>query len=166
MKTDPKLLENQREKQALLFKDQIHNQRIIAKDIMIQPVILYLDDTIETILEKLQSEEVNHCIVIGENKKFIWEVTDEMLLKIIAHHSVHEPLVKILDIGYKRGINYTHTRDYVKKHKNTVLESTPLFDIMKLIDKKWFQFIPVVDGNKNVVGLITPSCILRFILNR
>lgn len=164
MKFTKKALKDMRERQAMFMESQFEHKKITAEDVMIRPIFLYLEDDIETILEKLQSEEINYCIVVDEEKHFIGEISDEMLLKIIAHTSANEPLVKILDIWYKRGINYTHTRDYVKKHKNTVTVDTPLYDIMKLIDKKWFQFIPVVDKEKQVIWVITPSSILRFVL--
>ncbi len=158
-------LKNIRRKKAFWLKGKFEHNKILAEDVMTRPIFLYIDDTIETILGKLQTEEVDYCIVVDENKKFVWEVTDEMLLKIIAHAAVNEPLVEILDIGYKRWINHTQTKDYIRKHKNTVYSETPFFDIMKLIDKKWFQYIPVIDKDKKVIGVITPSSILRFILH-
>lgn len=166
MELNKKWLKTLRQQQSFLFEWKLGNKKIIASELMIQPIYLRLNDTIEVILNKLQSEEINYCIVVDDDRKFIWGITDEMLLKIIAHTSINEPLVKILDIWYKRGINYTHAKDYVKKHKNTVTAQTPLYDIMKLIDKKWFQFIPVVDEEKKVIWLITPSSVLRFIFNR
>jgi predicted transcriptional regulator len=166
MKITKKNLENIREKQALLLDTHYSPKRIYAKDIMIMPTFLYLDDDIESILRKLRSEEINYCVVVDEKKQFIWEVTDEMLLNIIAKTSVNEPLVKILDIGYKRGVNYSSTKDYVKRHKNVIAEDTPLYDIMMLIHKKWFQFIPVVNKEKKVIWLITPSSILKFIIGK
>lgn len=161
-----KWLKKLRTKQALLLEGQFEHGKVFAKDVMINPTFLHLDDNIEIILEKLKSEEINYCIVVDNYKKFIWEVTDEMLLKIIAHTSSNEPLCEILDIGYKRWINYTNTKDYVKKHKNIVTEWTTLFEIMKLIDKKGFQFIPVVDDEKKIIWVITPSSIIKFIISR
>lgn len=166
MEFTKKAFKDLRERQAIFMDSQFEHKKITAEDVMIRPIFLYLEDDIEAILEKLQSEEINYCIVVDEEKHFIGEISDEMLLKIIAHTSVNEPLVKILDIWYKRGINYTHTRDYVKKHKNIITKETPLYEIMKLIDKKWFQFIPVVDEEKKVIWLITPSSILRFVLEK
>jgi len=167
MKPSKKNLANLRWEQAISLKKHLgDHERILAKDLMIQPIFLYENDDIDTILWKLQMEDVNCCIVVDEHRKFVWELTDEILLKIIARTSVNEPLVKILDVGYKRWINYTHAKDYVHKHKHFVYETTPLFEIMKFIDKKWFQYIPVLDREKSVVWLITPSSVLRFLLNR
>lgn len=164
MEFTKKAFKGLRERQAMLMESQFERKKFTAEDVMIRPIFLYLEDDIETILEKLQSEEINYCVVVDEENHFIGEISDEMLLKIIANTSVNEPLVKILDIWYKRSINYTHTRDYVKKHKNIITKETSLYEIMKLIDKKWFQFIPVVDEEKKVIWLITPSSILKFVL--
>lgn len=150
----------------MLLKAPLNRKKTTAEDVMISPIFLYLEDTIETILTKLQSEEINYCVVVDENNHFIGEISDDMLLKIIAHASLNEPLVKILDIGYKRSINNTRAKDYVKKHKYIISQDAPLYEIMKLIDNKWLQFIPVVDQAKKVVWLITPSSILRFVLGK
>jgi predicted transcriptional regulator len=133
---------------------------------MIKPIFLSLNDDIDQILWKLQSENINYCVVVDDKQHFIGEISDDILLKIIAHTSINEPLVKILDIWYRRGINFTHSKDYVKRHKNIVEEHTPIFDIMQLIDKKNIQFIPVINWQKQVVWVITPSSILKFVLNR
>lgn len=136
MEFTKKAFKGLRERQAMLMESQFERKKFTAEDVMIRPIFLYLEDDIETILEKLQSEEINYCVVVDEENHFIGEISDEMLLKIIANTSVNEPLVKILDIGYRRGINYTHTRNYVKKHKNIITKETSLYEIMKLIDKK------------------------------
>lgn len=167
MEINKQSIKKLREKQAFfLYELNGKQKRITAKDVMITPIFLELEDTVETILEKLQSEEINYCVVVDKDKKFVWEITDEMLLKIIAKTSVKEPLVKFLDIWYKRGINYTHTKDFVKKHKKTIKKETPLFEIMNLINKKWYQFIPVTNEEKKVIWLITPSSILKFVLRK
>lgn len=155
-----------RAKQALFLHDETWSDKIVAKDVMIKPIFLFLDDDIDQVLWKLQSESINYCVVVDQNYHFIGEISDDILLKIIAHTSINEPLVKILDIWYRRWINFTHTKDYVKKHKNIVEEQTPIYEIMKLIDKKHIQFIPVIDEEKKVIWLITPSSILRFILEK
>ena len=84
------------ERQAMFIDSEFEHERIVAQDIMIKPILLYLEDDIEDILEKLQSEEINYCIVVDKNKHFVGDISDEMLLKIIAHTSINEPLVKVL----------------------------------------------------------------------
>ncbi|AHB41003.1 hypothetical protein P148_SR1C00001G0196 [candidate division SR1 bacterium RAAC1_SR1_1] len=155
-----------RAKESYFMKKFADYPQITAKDIMIKPIFLYEDDDIETILGKLKAEDINYCIVVDKENKFLGEIKDEDIIKIIAHSSVNEPLVEILDIGYKRSINYTSTKDYLKKYDNIVQEDTRLFDIMKIIDKKGYHYIPVINIEKKVVGLITPSSILRFIVKR
>ena len=159
-------LKKLRTEEAVIMKKQLNCHETTACDVMIKPIFLYENDDIETITNKLKKENNNYCIVIDENNKFLWEVTVESLIKIIAHSSINEPLVKILDIGYKRWINFTSTKDYIKIHKNTVHKDANLLKIMKLIDKEGFQYIPVIDKEKKVVGIITPSSILRFVINR
>ena len=98
MEFTKKAFKGLRERQAMLMESQFERKKFTAEDVMIRPIFLYLEDDIETILEKLQSEEINYCVVVDEENHFIGEISDEMLLKIIANISVNEPLVKILDI--------------------------------------------------------------------
>lgn len=98
MEFTKKAFRDLRERQTMFIESKFEHKKVTAEDVMIKPIFLYLEDNIETILEKLKSEEINYCMVVNEEKHFIGEISDEMLLKIIAHTSVNEPLVKLLDI--------------------------------------------------------------------
>jgi len=61
-----------RERQAMLMESQFERKKFTAEDVMIRPIFLYLEDDIETILEKLQSEEINYCVVVDEEAPFLF----------------------------------------------------------------------------------------------
>jgi osmoprotectant transport system ATP-binding protein len=152
-----------REEEAEYIEETMPHKKIKVKDAMIKPIILHQDDEIETIIKKLKNEKHNYCIVVDDNENFLGEISIEKLIKLIAHNSINEPLVKILDIGFKRKINYTTAKDHIKKHKNFVYEDNSILDVLKLIDKRNSKYIPVLNNEKKVVGLITPSSLLNLL---
>lgn len=149
-----------REEQAEYIESKLHHKQIKAKDAMIKPIILYEDDEIEKIIKKLKSEDTNYVIVLDKNDNFIGEISIEKLIKIIAHSSLNEPLVKILDVGYHRAINYTTAKDHIIKHNNIVNENDSILKVLELIDKEGFNYIPVSNNENKIIGLITPSSLL------
>ncbi|MFH1918182.1 MAG: CBS domain-containing protein [Nanoarchaeota archaeon] len=135
----------------------------IAKDAMIKPVFLYSDDNADTIIKKLKREDTNVCIVVTNDKKFIGEIGDEDLIKLFLHQVKYEPLVQILNIGYRREFLYKPAKSLINKHKSTVKLNDPLNKVIKLIYKEGFNYIPVLDDSKRVVGVITPSSLIDFL---
>jgi osmoprotectant transport system ATP-binding protein len=145
-------------------EDDIKTMKI-AKDAMVKPVYLYPDDDAVKIMKKLKQEDTNVCVVVNEDKKFLGEISVEDLIKFFLHQVEYEPLVKILNIGYKREFLYKHAKDLINKHKSTAKASDPLNKVIKLIYKEGFNYIPVLDENKKVVGVVTPSSLINFLQN-
>jgi len=137
----------------------------IAKDAMIKPVFLYPDDNPDTIIQKLKREDTNVCIVVTKDKKFIGEIGDEDLIKFFLHQVKYEPLVQVLNIGYRREFLYKPAKNLVNKHKSTVKLNDSINKVIKLIYKEGFNYIPVLDDNKRVVGVITPSSLINLLRN-
>jgi len=133
-----------------------------AKEVMIKPVYLYPEDSAKTIIKKLKKESTNVCVVVTKDKKFIGEIGVEDLIKLFLHQIKYEPLVQILNIGYKREFLYKSAKELTNKHKSTVQLNTPINQIIGLIYKERFNYIPVLNKNKKVVGVITPSSLINF----
>ncbi len=136
-----------------------------AKDAMIKPVFLYPEDNIEKIMQKLKREDTNVCVVVTEDKKFLGEISVEDLMKLFLHQVKYEPLVKMLNIGYRREFLYKPAKKLINKHKSTVKPKDPINKVIKLIHKEGFNYIPVLDKNKKVIGVITPSSLIDFLQN-
>lgn len=136
-----------------------------AKDAMIKPVYLYPEDNAKTILKKLKKESTNVCIVVTKDKKFLGEIGVEDLIKLFLHQVKYEPLVQILNIGYRREFLYKPAKELINKHKSIVKLDTPINKVIELVYKEGFNYIPVLDKNKKVVGVITPSSIIDFLEN-
>jgi len=138
-------------------------KKLTSKDVMIKPVFLYQDDNINKIINKLKREDTNVCIVITKDKKFLGEISDEDIIKLFLQQVKYEPLTQILNIGYKREFLYKKAKELINKHKSIVNLNTPINKIIELVYKEGFQYIPVLDKNKKVVGVITPSSLINIL---
>jgi len=152
-----------REEQAEYLDEQFSHKKLTAKDAMIKPIFLHRDDEIQIIIKKLQDEEHNYCIVVDEQKHFVGEISVDKLIKLIAHTSLKEPLVEILDIGFKRGINFTTAKDHLVKHKNFVYEYDSILEVLKIVDNNKSNYVPVLNDSQEVVGIVSPSSLLNLL---
>ena len=137
----------------------------VAKDAMIKPVFLYPEDSADTIIEKLKKEDTNVCIVVTKDKKFIGEIGVEDLIRLFLHQVKYEPLVKTLNIGYRRKFLYKSAKDLINKHKSTVRLNDSINKVIRLLYKEGFNYIPVLDDDNRVVGVVTPSSLIDFLQN-
>ncbi len=153
-------------KQTEFFEDTGKIPKYFAKDIMIKPIFLKKDDETKRILKELKNENINECIVVDNQGKFFGEINTGDIIKLFLHQVNLEPLVQTLNIGYRREFLYLKAKDLVNKHKNTVTLETPINKIIKLIYKKEFNYLPVVDKDKKVLGVITPNSIINFLRDK
>ena len=161
-------IKNPRKEQSLVFSspenDNPENNKT-AKEAMIKPVYLYPEDNAGKILKKLKKESTNVCIVVTKDKKFLGEISVEDLIKLFLHQVKYEPLVQILNIGYRREFLYKPAKELINKHKSTVKLDTPINKVIELIYKEGFNYIPVLSNNKKVAGVITPSSLINLLEN-
>lgn len=154
-----------REEQAKsMFSDE-NIPGLFAKDAMIKPVLIYLDDGVDKILKKLRREDINACIVVDKNKKFVGEISDNDLLKLFLQQVKYEPLVQLLNHGYRRGFLYKTAKDLLNEHKFFVRKETPINEVIELFFKEDFQYIPVLNDKDEVVGVVTPSSLINLLKN-
>lgn len=156
-------LKDARRDGAEYLADEEEIKKLTAKDAMIRPTLLYEDDKCKTIIKKLKREDTNVCIVVDKNKKFIGEISDNDLIKLFLQQVKYEPLVQTLNIGYRREFLYDNAKSLINKHKSTVKQDTPINKVIELIYKEGFNYIPVLDDKKKVVGVITPSSVINLL---
>ena len=149
-----------RKEEATFISETEDIRRLTAKDAMIKPVFLYPDDNTNKIIKKLKREDTNVCIVVTKEKEFVGEISNEDLIKLFLHQVRYEPLTKILNVGYKREFLYKKAKELINKHKSSVNLDTPINKVIGLMYKEGFHYIPVLDKNKKVIGVVTPSSIL------
>ena len=158
-------LKNLIKKQAELFNKEQRLTKLLAKDAMIKPTFFYREEPIEKVINKLKREDCGVCIVVDRNKNFIGEIDDEDLITIIAHTSLKDPIPQILNRGYRREIIWRKAGDLARKHKNIVLGNTTINKVLSLVYKRKKQNIIVVNKERKVIGVITPSSMLRLLSN-
>lgn len=156
----PTFIKKLREQQINSFLETESIRKLTAKDAMIKPVFLYPDDDADKIILKLRKEDTNVCIVVTKEKKFLGEISDEDIIKLFLYQAKYEPLAKELNVGYKRKFAYKTAKAMINKHKSTVSLDTPINKVIELVHNENFHYVPVLDTNKKVVGVITPSSLI------
>ena len=156
-------LKKSRTEQAIIFSETENIRKLTAKDAMIKPVFVYQDDDTDKIIKKLKREDTNVCIVVTKDKRFVGEISNEDLIKLFLHQVIYEPLTNILNVGYKKEFLYKKAKELINKHKSTVNLDTPINKVIELVYKEGFHYIPVLDKNKKVIGIVTPSSILNLL---
>ena len=152
-----------KEDEAMTISGSENIRKLTAKDAMIKPVFIYQDDDADRIVKKLKKENTNVCIVVTSDKRFIGEISNEDLIRLFLHQVKNEPLTKILNIGYRREFLYKKAQELINKHRSTVNLDTPINKVIELVYKEGFHYIPVLDKNKKVIGVVTPSSILSLL---
>ncbi|MBW2966590.1 CBS domain-containing protein [Candidatus Woesearchaeota archaeon] len=154
-----------REEEATFISETENIRKLTAKNAMIKPVFVHPDDDADKIMKKLKREDTNVCIVVTKDKIFVGEISNEDLIKLFLHQIRYEPLTKVLNVGYKRKFLYKKAKELINKHKSTVDYNTSINKVIELVYKEGFHYIPVLDKNKKVIGVVTPSSILDLLEN-
>lgn len=137
--------------------------RLYAKDAMIKPLLFYAEDPVKKVLDKLKREDINVCVVMDRDKRFLGEIADEDLVRVMAYTALSEPITRILDRAYNKEFTGMKAGDLARKHKNVTLENTPINDILKKVYRDSDQNIVVVKADGRVSGIITLSSLLRLL---
>ena len=153
-------LKKLREEEAAFISETENIRKLTAKDAMIKPVSIYQDDGADKIIKKLKREDTNVCIVTTKDKRFVGEISEEDIIKLFLHQVKYEPLTKLLNAGYKREFLYMKAEELINKHKSTVSPDAPINKVIELVYKEGFHYIPVLDENKRVIGVVTPSSLI------
>ncbi len=140
--------------------------RLTAKDAMIKPVFLDPEDGGEKIIKKLKSERIEVCIVVTKEKKFVGEISDKDLIRLFLIQVENEPLTEVLGVGYNRELKHLKAKDLINEHESTVDLDTPINEVVKLVYKEGFEYIPVLDKKGRVKGVVTPSSLLALLEDR
>ncbi|MFH1424266.1 MAG: CBS domain-containing protein [archaeon] len=154
-----------RKKDAVAISEIAGVGGLTAKDAMIRPVLLHPDDDAEKILNKLKREDTNVCIVVTKEDEFVGEISDEDMIKLFLHQVKYEPLVQLLNVGYIREFQYKNAKELINKHSSVVSLDTPINKVIELVYKEGFHYIPVLDKNKKVRGVVTPSSLIDLLQN-
>lgn len=157
------LLKKLLEEQASDLRDELNIPRLYARDAMTKPLVFRANDPIKKVVEKLKREDYDVCVVVDEEKRFLGEIDDEDLVRIMAYSALKEPITRLLDRAYNKGFAGLKAGDLARHHKNIVAENTPINEVLKKIYRKRHQNIIVVNKDEKVTGIITLSSLMRLL---
>ena len=149
-----------RKEQASDFALEVEIKKLRAKDAMIKPFFLYPDEPAEKVLMKLRKEHVNSCVVVTKDKKFIGKIGDNDIVKLFLQQVRYEPLVQELHRGYRRKFAYKTAQDMINKNKLVTGMNTPINEVIEMLFKEDFEYLPVINSKDKVIGVITPSSLI------
>ncbi|MBU3180894.1 ABC transporter ATP-binding protein [Clostridium psychrophilum] len=124
---------------------------IKAKDIMInKPVKSVGERTILQAIEIMKTSSVDSLLVVDENNA---------LTGLITLKQIRTTLRKDPDSTKK-------VKDIMQKELITVNDEDSIIDVLELIKKEDINFVPVVDNEKKLTGLLTKSSLLSILSNQ
>lgn len=114
---------------------------IKAKDIMNEnPVVADADDTLKACIDKMRDNKVDSIFIVGENRKL------EGLITIRTLQNVKNSNVK--------------AREVMNKSLFTIYEDYSILNLLQLVNDNDLSAIPIVDRQRRLKGLITPSTLV------
>lgn len=158
-------LKDLREREAIYFSKECDVEKITAKDVMKKPVILHSNDGNDKVLNKLKKENTSVCVIVDENEKYEGMINEKDIMKLFFLQVKSDPFVKLLNRGYRKSFIHKIASKMINKNSSKVTLDTPINEIIKLMNKKDYENIPVLDNNDKVLGIITPSSIINLLRN-
>lgn len=135
-----------------------------AKDFMIKDVIsLNEEASIKTLLEVLMKHKIGGLPLVDPNNKLLGIVTDGDVLRYMnpkAFISSYVTYIEELDETLKSK-SESPVKAIMKKKVVFVREEDELEDVLKLLASHHFKKIPVVNENREVVGVISRGDMIR-----
>ena len=135
-----------------------------AKDFMIKDVIsLNEEASIKTLLEVLMKHKIGGLPLVDPNNKLLGIVTDGDVLRYMnpkAFISSYVTYIEELDETLKSK-SESPVKAIMKKKVVFVREEDELEDVLKLLATHHFKKIPVVNENRQVVGVISRGDMIR-----
>lgn len=159
------ILKTLRKKETELLEENPDLKKLYAKDAMIKPLSIQEDTETKEILKKLKKEDKNGCVVLSKEKKYLGEITTKEIIQLFKEQVENEPLVEDLNIGYNRTFMYKTAKQILKKEKRFVSKETPINEVIKIITAAKSEYLPVLNEAKKVVGAITPSSLIKLLMN-
>ena len=131
---------------------------IIIEDIMTSPVeTVSMDDSVEKIRDVFERSHYHHLIVVGDRGECTGVISDRDLLKNISPF-LGKMQERASDLNsLRRRAHQIMTRQLVAVRRNTSLRAAARV----MLDHQ-ISCLPVVDANKNCIGIVTLRDIVRW----
>lgn len=131
---------------------------LVVNDIMTQPVeTITMDDSVEFIRDLFETNKYHHLVVTGDQGECVGVISDRDLLKNISPF-IGKPSERTSDLTcLKRRAHQIMTRQLVAARKNTSLRAAA-----RVMLDHGISCLPVVDSNKECIGIITIRDVVRW----
>lgn len=137
-------------------------KKLKVKDVMVDFKTVSPSMPINELIEVFEDEKTDAVAVVNEKNKFIGEIHQRDLLKLlvdprdISWDEVVGPFGRILDIGYFAST----VKDLMKTHEITVSQEDKIEDVVNLMFRHGLRIVPVVE-NEELIGMVTELEILE-----
>lgn len=99
---------------------------------------------------EIMTQTRESCVFIIEDLKLVGIVTERDIVRITANN----------DLDKDRTLAEVMTRDIITAR---VSEAQDIFALSRLLSKKQIRHLPIVDDRSNLVGIVTPQSIRKFL---
>lgn len=139
------------------------SRKLNAKDAIVRAALVSGQERPESILKKLKKQHISSCFVVDKDKRLLGQISEKDIIRLFLMQVKKEPLVKKLNLGYRREFLHMHAKDLVKRKGDHVLIDTPINKVIRKLALEHDDCVAVLDHEKRVVGAITPSSIIRLL---
>jgi Predicted transcriptional regulator, contains C-terminal CBS domains len=145
-------------------------------DLMIKDVILiHADDTIEKLIKLLAEKRVGGVPVIGADSKLVGFVSDGDIFRALMpkHQAIYDVYsmisavrLEITHDGLRNLLEGKVSNVMNRKHLYSVRSDNDLDAALKQMGRVHIKKLPVVNENNQVIGIISRSDIIRYIVGQ
>ncbi|MFD1849830.1 HPP family protein [Oceanobacillus bengalensis] len=142
---------------------------MLVRDFMIKDVyMLKEDDTIKTLLETLSKNKIGGLPIVNDYSQIIGMVSDGDVLRHISPKTYSSYLMfykeDLEEVIPHRGTD--EIKSIMKKNVVTLNQDDDLETALKILSKHHFKKLPVINGAKQVVGIVSRGDVIRKITDK
>ena len=119
------------------------------------------DDSIKKADNLMKEEKIKHVPVV-EGSKFIGMITERTLIEYTLRQ-IYDYDDEFGEIGYNK---ISEFENVMARDVHVIYPEDSIAKAIEIMTKKRVDYLPVVDWDKNLVGIVTAMDILMFIKNK
>jgi CBS-domain-containing membrane protein len=138
------------------------NSMIAVESIMTRKVIsINMDIILSDALELCSQNRIRHLPVLDEDKRLAGLVTDRDL-----HYSISPRIGTISENNSDRATLSLHVHRIMKREVIATSIEAPLAEVAQLMLTHRIGCLPVINGERHVIGIVTTADLLRHLANQ
>lgn len=116
------------------------------------------DDTVKKVDNLMKEENINQVPVV-ENGKLVGVITDKTLQEYEIRE-IYESDSTDVELAYNK---ISEFRNLFSKNVHVVYPEDSIIKVIEVMTKKHVDFLPVVDWDNNLLGIITTHDVLLYV---